>query len=417
MIAKMVGVVAPALVAILLPLAGLRIAPRAAAQTFTTETATWDAPDLDRWLHQGQVTPGVKGELSSFTNFGVTSPDSQGRAGVAVFAFDTSDQVEQVAPERYRIDAVRFRATAVSKPGSSVPYDPTRDLLADIAAGTDDAGKPVELYGVGFDNGYTKFGFGPNDAQGPEFEEASPQVTAGAASVFNIFPLGDDGQGGLGNVFNSPGGEGQFVDGELVEVTRDPWDPQPWAIGMVDGMSAGELLTGRPVFEFSIDLNVAGVLDYFQQTLSTGQVGVALSSLHDLSGFHDPSGESDDFPVFSAKEDIAVQFGVADPAALEIDYTILPLPGDYDASGEVASLDYAQWRATFGQTVEPFTAADGDGDGVVGGTDYAIWRENLPPPAQQLGVETITVPESSPLVLIALALIVAHAMGFLHRAA
>jgi len=299
----------------------------------------------------------------------------------------------------------------VSKPGSDIPYDPTRDLAADIADGTDDAGKPIELYGVGFGNGYTRFGFGANDAQPPEFEEASPLFTAAAASVFNLFPLGDDGQGGLGNVFNSPGGEGVFENGQLVEITREPWDPQPWAVGTVHGMTPGQPLSGRPVFEFAIDLSVAGVRDYFRQSLSLGQVGVSLSSLHDLSGFHDPSGEADDFPGFSAKEDIAVQFGVADPASLEIQYTILPLAGDYDASGEVDLLDYAVWRATFGTAVDAYAGADGNGDGLINATDYAVWRENHGPMA--VAALAPAVPEPSPLLLVALALVLAHATGFL----
>ena len=59
-----------------------------------------------------------------------------------------------------------------------------------------------------------------------------------------------------------------------------------------------------------------------------------------------------------------------------------PIPGDYDASGEVDASDYALWRQQFGTTVgEPGAGADGTGDGLVEASDYALWRENLPQPA------------------------------------
>ena len=128
-------------------------------------------------------------------------------------------------------------------------YDPTADTLAAINGGTDDIGKPMELFGVGFANGYDGFGFGTNDALPPAFEEKSPLWSDEPVleQSFNIFPLGDDGAGTLGNVFNSPGGEGIFDCTScdladvptLVEVTKQPWDTVPWAIGTVAGLAPG----------------------------------------------------------------------------------------------------------------------------------------------------------------------------------
>ena len=41
-----------------------------------------------------------------------------------------------------------------------------------------------------------------------------------------------------------------------------------------------------------------------------------------------------------------------------------------------AQRDHTVWKATFGATVFPGTAADGNGDGVVDAADYIIWRKN-----------------------------------------
>jgi uncharacterized delta-60 repeat protein len=48
-------------------------------------------------------------------------------------------------------------------------------------------------------------------------------------------------------------------------------------------------------------------------------------------------------------------------------------PGDYNRDGTVNDLDYATWRASFGQTGAAL-AADGNGDGTVDTADYVVWR-------------------------------------------
>jgi hypothetical protein len=55
----------------------------------------------------------------------------------------------------------------------------------------------------------------------------------------------------------------------------------------------------------------------------------------------------------------------------------LPIPGDYDASGEVDSADYATWKLAFGAVVQPGNGADGNRDGRVDAADYTVWRDHL----------------------------------------
>lgn len=367
---------------ILIPFSVMGLIALASAPSLAT-VGSWTEPALDRWFHQGQTTPGLKTDPSTFATFDPGAGFSQARSGTLMLGFDTSDLIPLVSPSRYQINSVTVTATMVDD-GRQIPYDPTPDLLSAIAGGTDDTGKPIELYGVGFDNGYTQLGFGTNDAQPPEFEESSPMWDTSLPvlqQTFNVFPLGDDGTGTLGNVFNSPGGEGIFEldalgDPVLVSVTKPAWDSVPWAVGTVSGLNPGDLVPGDSVFSFNVNLTLPGVLDTFQQSLALGQLDVFLSSLHDLSGFH-TGGLAEDFPAFYSKESLGVQFGIVSAATLDIDFTLLPATGDYDKDEDVDGADFLKWQQELGTTVSvPGSDPDGDVSGIVDAADLAIWKAN-----------------------------------------
>jgi len=370
------------------------------------DVASWTEPAIDRWFHQGQTTPGLKTDLSTFADFAPGAGFSPARAGTILLGFDTSDQIPRVDPSRYQINSVTLNATMVDD-GRQIPYDPTPDLLADIAGGTDDIGKPIELYGVGFENGYTQLGFGPSDAQPPEFEESSPLWNTSLPLLqrtFNVFPLGDDGTGAgtLGNIFNSPGGEGIFEldannDPVLVQVIKQPWNPIPWAVGTVAGLNPGDLVPGNSLFSFDVDLTLPSVADTFQQSLALGQVGIFLSSLHDLSGFH-TGGQAEDFPAFYSKESLGVQFGLVSAATLDINYAISPLPGDFDGDGDVDEGDLDLWNTAFGGG----NGADADGDGDSDGADFLLWQRNFTG-SQPVGLAVVPEPATVLLLLIGFA--------------
>ncbi|HEX2474979.1 MAG TPA: phytase [Lacipirellulaceae bacterium] len=50
------------------------------------------------------------------------------------------------------------------------------------------------------------------------------------------------------------------------------------------------------------------------------------------------------------------------------------LPGDYNSSHRVDTADYVVWRKTVGQSVTPYSGADGNGNGRVDDGDYGVWR-------------------------------------------
>lgn len=57
------------------------------------------------------------------------------------------------------------------------------------------------------------------------------------------------------------------------------------------------------------------------------------------------------------------------PGAVEPNFN-----GDYNIDGIVDAADYTVWRDTLGQTVSPFSAADGDGSGIIDLNDYNVWK-------------------------------------------
>lgn len=347
--------------------------------------AIWDEPTFDNWFHQSGNDAG-KTEPSTFTNYEPGAGFSQARSGTMLLAYSTAPTIPLVAPNRYQLNRITVTINFVAD-GREVIYDPTPDLLANIGNGTDDPGKPMELFGVGFGNNYDRFSFATGGAS-TGWGENSPLYSGGPLlqRTFNVFPLGDDGAGQLGNVFNSPGGEGTFEfneeeELELVEITKQPWDAAPWATGLVAGVAPGDTVPARSDVTFNIDLNLPGVREYFQESLAIGQLGVFVASLHNASGFH--GGENVDidiFPAFMSKENIFVTLDLEDAPTLNIDYEILPLPGDYDLSGVVDANDYQVWRQSLGLSVDPNTGADGNGNGVVDAADYVVWRKAMPVP-------------------------------------
>jgi hypothetical protein len=353
---------------------------------------SWDTPALDRWFHQGDTAPGLKPDMSTFASFGPGTADSQARAGAFMLGFNTADQVLLAEPEQYQIHSIRITLDYVDE-SRIVPYDPTHDTVENLIGNTDqDPGKPIELFGVGFGNEYTKLGIGPNNAAPPEFEESSSLVSNGG---FNVFPLGDDGTGNFGNIFNSSGGEGIYEGDELVEITREPWDAAPWAVGASAGLTPGAIIPPLAEFSFEVNLTLPGVLEYFQQNLSIGQVAVFISSLHSAAGHSGGSGE--DFPAFHSKESQWVEFGLASPPTLEIDFTILPesnLPGDFDGDGDADDDDLSDWRASYGMS----PGGDADEDSDTDGRDFLIWQRNYT--GSNPLISTAVVPEPTSLTVV-----------------
>lgn len=52
--------------------------------------------------------------------------------------------------------------------------------------------------------------------------------------------------------------------------------------------------------------------------------------------------------------------------------------GDYNGDGRVNGLDFRQWQALYGSTVDVLGAgADGNGNGIIDAADYTVWRDHF----------------------------------------
>jgi hypothetical protein len=140
-------------------------------------------------------------------------------------------------------------------------------------------------------------------------------------------------------------------------------------------------------FEFAIDLQLAGVVDYVQQGLAAGALGFYLSSNH-FSG--DPhNGSTIPYPQWYHKEFDAAFGGV--PPTLAVDYEILDLPGDYNVDGVVDAADYSVWRNHLGSD----TSLPNDDTAGVGDDDYVRWKTHFgeTPDAGAGSLSALRVPE------------------------
>ena len=80
---------------------------------------------------------------------------------------------------------------------------------------------------------------------------------------------------------------------------------------------------------------------------------------------------------------------------LEIDVTVLPIPGDFDEDGDVDGFDLVDWEQHYGID----DGADADNDGDSDGADFLIWQRNYTGPGTLAA--TTVVPEPTSILLIA----------------
>lgn len=376
--------------------------------------ASWSTPALDTLAYLNASNPGGRGLGSSFANifqfdegsgeFLPNTVSDPARLGTTLVAFDTSTQIEtDLTPNLYDVDSVTFTVTACTLAEfctSGYYYDDTadtRDEILGLASG--DVGRPMELYGLGWREGYVGFDFSGTSGDPTLFPESTHPYATGEYVAYPI--VGDAGQPGLyHDVSNSvTGGFSATEPDNFVE----PFEPLPWAIGTTD-LSPGDPITEDATFTFVLDLDLPGVRPYVQQSLADGAMAFFVSSLHETG----EQGEGGGYPQWYLKEsDGSIFYPGSIPATLSLDYEILEgsVPGDYDGNGSVGPEDYDKWRLDFGQSVAEGTGADGNSDGMIDAADYTVWRDfyeaSLETSAQSAAVHT--VPEPGTMLLLAVA--------------
>lgn len=334
------------------------------------------------------------------------------RRGTIIVVTETAQNIPPLSdPSRYRIDSVTVTLTMMGSIGDgSGPYDNTPDDAFAILAGEDDPGRPVEMYGIGFDGDYTTFGF--HNETAPEYYNSGDRrwpISGGSFSgPYQLFPIDVNGNDVSNNMVD--GG----YNATAPDRVSDIFNAVPYAIGKAYDEQGAELAPGTMIghgttLEFSPDLENPAVVSYIQQSLAAGHLGFFFSSLHEPAG-HDGTVFYPDF-YLDNNPDGPNPYGQAPTMAIEV--TILDdlLAGDYDADGVVDGADFLLWQRTFGTAVEPAgSGADGDESGLVDGGDLNVWQASFGQSSGGATAAVAAVPEPGAALLAAAALVGAGSM-------
>jgi hypothetical protein len=292
-------------------------------------STTVDPVDFDRWMYPFNGTPGTR---TLAPTFGAASeaPDFDNRDGQVIVAIDTEDAgipknqgATNYHPLRIRIFAAHF--------DGAFSYDPTYDAWQTYLdpshpsyVADSDAGRPIELYGVGFRNGYVgPLVVGAITAAGPPGFEENNRYCEGCGSlgqarrnVFALDPGVPDPEGDVSNnVVRMP------------PLTGTGFDPSPWAIGKAtSGLAAGAAVpqgnfgvNAGETFVFELNLADPDVLAYVRNGLNAGVLGFAITSMHETE---QQAGGTN--PNFYMRDNVADTAAV--PPRMEL-IVSLPEPG------------------------------------------------------------------------------------------
>ena len=324
------------------------------------------------------------------------------RRGSVLVAANTSTMVPLVDASRYQINSLKIKVTLLGSLilpefGLTLAYDGTLDESSAVVGGTDsDDGHPVEMYGVGFQNEITTFGFGATPPANSFALGQQRWVGSDPYSYYAIDANGRDAENSL---------VGGYSATEPSQATA-PFTPTPLAVGKVYDSGGAELAPGSMlatgnVFEFVPNLNNPGVLAYVQQSLAQGHLGFSFSSLFEPDGQNGTVA----YPDFYLDDlDVGPNPSGAGPT-IALNVTILPdeptgPAGDYNADGVADGADFLLWQRTLGTAATPAgSGADGNGNGNVDADDLAVWRDHFGETAPS---PIAAVPEPSTLALLVL---------------
>ena len=326
-------------------LAALAVVPATHAQLLNP---AWPAPSLDRWMYPFNFSAGAE---SSAPTFGaISQPGFDDRDAQFIIGFSTASQVVPGQPlDHYRLRHVRI--TAYVSVDNQARYDDTLDSVTSLYAASDpayvadsDAGRPVELFGVGFRNGFSGATFEENSAFGgtptvPPAEAARNAFAAAAAS-----------------------------DGSVTDVSRQVrqrFDAAPMAIGLNPSLTPGQLIPAGTALAFEVDLCDDGARAYIQRSLAAGKLLLAITSLEPASG--GPGGGTGDpaYPAFYTKESaVAISNGLAVHLDLEL---AIGTGADFDHNSFINGDDFDFFVEAF-YYGDPI--ADWDGNCFVNGDDF-----------------------------------------------
>jgi hypothetical protein len=276
---------------------------------------SFDRPAMDVWMYENGFDRGFRENAPTFSGPIGEANGSDDRLAQFVMGWDTAAKGIPVGLPMtdYVITSVVLRITQIND--EVFEYDPTYDDYRAYREVVDpehvpdaDAGRPLELYGVGLRNGYTELAVS-GSVSGTRFGEATSSMGSGT---------GEHTRHAFAYAPSAP-----RADGDVSENVSEGFDPVPFAIGLTSEVDPGDLVPADTEFTFELNLADPAILAYLQQALADGQLGLALSTLHPASFDGQPGSQT--YPRFYTRDYFDfVDFVVPQ---LEIEYSVVPEPG------------------------------------------------------------------------------------------
>ncbi|MCA9200162.1 MAG: hypothetical protein KDA87_21635, partial [Planctomycetales bacterium] len=161
-----------------------------------------------------------------------------------------------------------------------------------------------------------------------------------------------------------------YANGEARDISnnlRQSFEVQPWAVGQLEDVPAGTVVSGNSTFEFSLDLSQAHVRNYVDAAIESGALFLGISSLH--------SAAQDGPVVYPSFYLDAGGVGLGPTATLEM---VLgnALPGDFNSDGLLSADDIDQLFRVIQSGIYS-SLHDVNGDQTVDDLDRDTWIQDL----------------------------------------
>jgi hypothetical protein len=280
------------------------------AQPMTAQVSTMAS---DRWNYPFASSPGNRATVPCYGTGGDVRFDD--RDSEFYLAFSTGADVPKgLAPGMYRLIGANVQLQISED--QVFAYDPSQDPFQSYLASTDpnyvadtDTGRPIEIFGVNFRNGFNLFTFGDSSPFKPGSQFAPPWV-----GVRNAYPVD----------FGGVGGAARDVSSNV----RAGFEASPLGVGVASSLTPGALVPAGTVFVFPLDVTNAGSRSYVQRSLSQGRVALMVTAMQVASEFG--SGPVV-YPVFYTSKAKNLGFPTAQGPSLTVNVTVCAT--DYNADG------------------------------------------------------------------------------------